>query len=153
MFIVSTNYCAFFRHSEVNYSKTMIKRYLYYLRTCTLCQNKIRVCYLLCKECNILYGKYIEQPWFIDLMKQQKRQDAIDSREVNPPKSSKNKGRPPINHKIVEHILSIYDNLEEDEIISLRSIQSALSVPVNHETIRNILLRYRKEKYCLKNKR
>jgi len=149
-----------------------------YVRTCVLCDEKIKSQHKLCKRHFIDYGDQINTPWFIELASQQKKQDDIDRRErfqlpfysetnlqgeYNAPEllSKRDVGRPSTDWRIVDKVLKIYDaSLEQVELGTAirvkplrqiaREIQTTMGVHIGYVTIRNILLEYRKHIYMRK---
>ncbi len=138
----------------------MTKHYLYYSKTCVLCENKTRNGYELCRNCYELYKGYKDEVWFKELRKLQHIQNTIDNKEVfsyvysnmSSKDNIKNRGRPQTDWRIVEDILKIFDNALETEKISLRAIVRKLNNKVGYITVRSILIRYRAKEYRSKNK-
>lgn len=132
----------------------------FYTRTCVLCDTKIKASQRLCTAHYKEYGTATDEPWFKELLRQQKRQDAIDRLErhslpttssVNvygdytPPEllSKRPVGRPATDWRIVNKILAVYDDSVDTKPKSLRKIARAVDNKVDHCTVRNILKTYR----------
>ena len=146
-----------------------------YIRTCVLCDEKIRSQHKLCRVHFRDYGDQINEPWFIEIAQQQKKQDDIDRRErfqlpfysetdlhgeYKAPEllSKRDVGRPSTDWRIVDKVLKIYDeSLEQVEIGNAlrvkslrqiaREVKSLMGIHMGYVTIRNILLEYRKDIY------
>jgi len=146
-----------------------------YIRTCVLCDEKIKSQHKLCKTHFKEYGDQINEPWFIDIALQQKKQDDIDRRErfqlpfysetnihgeYKAPEllSKRDVGRPSTDWRTVEKVLRIYDASLEDvevgiapRVKSLRQIAKEVAAEIGtnigYVTCRNILLEYRKDSY------
>lgn len=146
-----------------------------YLKTCVLCDEKIKSQHKLCKKHFTEYGDQVNEKWFIEIALQQKKQDDIDRRErfqlpfysetnlhgeYKAPEllSKRDVGRPNTDWRIVDKILKIYDvSLENVElglvtrVKSLRQIarevKETIGVQIGYVTCRNILLEYRKDSY------
>ena len=146
-----------------------------YIRTCVLCDEKIKSQHKLCKKHFTEYGDQINEPWFIDIALQQKKQDDIDRRErfqlpfytetnihgeYKAPEllSKRDVGRPSTDWRTVEKVLRIYDASMEDvelglipRVKSLRQIAkevaAEIGMNIGYVTCRNILLEYRKDTY------
>lgn len=134
------------------------------LKTCVLCDKRIRTTYKLCRECYKEYGGYIHEPWFKELSKLQAQQDRIDileSTDLEAPAAinsgevpnitvKKDIGRPKTDWRVVNKVLEIYDNDREKVLsgdkkrpLSLRSIAKEIDNVVGYFTIRSILIQYR----------
>lgn len=139
------------------------------MKTCTLCDTRIKPQYRLCYSCFKQYGNQIDEPWFKELELMQKRQDRIDGKEsyaletgavnmygkAEAPivSSKKNVGRPPTNWILVNEVLTRYDeSLERERAgngkrLSLRKLEKAMDGRVKFLTVRRILLMYRADSF------
>jgi len=139
-------------------------------KTCILCPAKIPVRDYqkkLCFPCYKEYSHYMNEPWFLELEVMQKRQDAIDLRELelieiahdtnitgkheHHVRSPTRSGRLVTDWRLEQKVLDLFDeSLENGKRISLRAISKALDYKVKYVTVRRILLDYRKEQFLKK---
>lgn len=138
------------------------------MRTCVLCQNKTAPEYRLCQSCYKQYHTFVNEQWFKELDKLQRKQDKIDINEGfilldnsstdiagknTPLLIKKAVGRPATQWQLVKQVLYLFDcSIEAEKIgdgkrLSLRSISRKLDNKVKYLTVRRILLMYRKEEF------
>jgi len=139
------------------------------MKTCVLCSNThLKPHHKLCSACYREYKDQMNEPWFIELEKMQKRQDQIDGQELFPlltglasataiesttVPARKNVGRPQTRWILVNEVLSIYDESVANEQqnvgrrLSLRQISKRMGNRVKYLTVRRILQMYRANVY------
>lgn len=140
------------------------------MRTCVLCPNKTAPEYRLCQKCYREYNTLVDEQWFKELDKLQRKQDKIDINEAfalfdsvnheadisgkNTPLAIKKAvGRPPTQWQLVNQVLYLFDcSIENERVgiskrLSLRNISKQLDNKVKYLTVRRILLMYRKEEF------
>lgn len=132
------------------------------IKTCAVCTEPLRVPYFtLCYACYNQYRDQLKEPWMKELIRIQRRQDAITSKEQYSlvPYKSLDTRMVPDNRQytmpaeLAEKILQLYDDSIDKEAcgvgkrISLRKIQELIGNAVSYITIRSLLMAYRKETY------
>jgi len=132
------------------------------MKSCVMCFEPIPYYQTLCRVCYEPYKAHMQEAWFIELVKMQRLQDAINTREVHyipyneytdeqgryMPKvvsEPKGRGRPPKSYIIKNLVLQIYD--QHNGNISLRRLSTHIEATYHHkinkDTINTLLKKHR----------
>lgn len=134
-------------------------------KTCVLCPNTIINKHRLCSKCYAEYKEHMNEPWFLELEKQQHRQDLIDKREkyqlpygaatdvygnkeTIPAVGKRRVGRPSLPWTIKNKVLELYDASVEEAVqgtgkrLTVRQIAKLMGNKLGYVSVYNILVEY-----------